>query len=102
MKLSNYVSVSGSATYFNTGSIDGVDADLNPMMMPLFDATNSGRSQLEVGLGLNFLVPSGSLKNLRIASEVKLPIYQKVEGIQMKNQVMATFGLQYAFGNHSH
>ncbi len=99
VKLSNSFSFSTSLSYFDTQKIDGVDADLNPMMMPLFNTINSGRSQLDLGFGTNFLVSKGSLKDLRIGAEIKIPAYQKVNGIQMKNTVMATFGLQYALGH---
>lgn len=96
IKVSDYISFSTSLSYFDTQEIDGVDADLNPMMMPLFNTENSGRSQLDVGIGTNFYVPKGSLKDLRIGAEIKIPAYQKVNGIQMKNTLMATFGIQYA------
>lgn len=99
IKASDYFSFSASLSYFDTQKIDGVDADLNPMMMPLFNTANSGRSQLDVSLGTNFLIPKGSLKNLRLAAEVKIPTYQKVNGIQMKNTLMATFGIQYTIGH---
>lgn len=99
IKVSDYFSFSTSLSYFNTQKINGVDADLNPMMMPLFNTDNSGRSQLDVGIGTNFFVPKGSLKNLRIGAEIKIPTYQKVNGIQMKNTLMATFGIQYAIGH---
>jgi len=99
IKVSDYFSFSTSLSYFNTQKIDGVDADLKPMMMPLFNTDNSGRSQLDVGIGTNFFVPKGSLKNLRIGAEIKIPAYQKVNGIQMKNTLMATFGVQYTIGH---
>lgn len=99
VKLSDYFSFSTSMSYFETQKIEGVDADLNPMMMPLFNTSNSGKSQFDVGLGLNFLIPKGRLKNLRLASEVKIPTYQKVNGVQMKNVFMVVFGIQYAMGH---
>ena len=98
-KVSDYFSFSTSLSYFDTQKIDGVDADLNPMMMPLFNTDNSGRSQLDVGIGTNFFVPKGSLKDLRIGAEIKIPAYQQVNGIQMKNTLMATFGIQYTIGH---
>lgn len=101
LKVSDQVSFSTSLSYFNTQEISGVDSDLNPMMMPLFNTMNSGRSQLDIGLGSNFSVTEGSLKNLRLSVEVKLPAYQKVNGVQMKNSLAATFGIQYALG-HKH
>ena len=99
IKVSDYFSFSTSLSYFDTQKIDGVDADLNPMMMPLFNTDNSGRSQLDVGIGTNFFVPKGSLKDLRIGAEIKIPAYQQVNGIQMKNTLMATFGIQYTIGH---
>jgi len=67
--------------------------------MTLFNTANSGRSQLDVGIGTNFFVPKESLKNLRIGAELKIPAYQNVNGIQMENTIMATFGIQYAIGH---
>ena len=99
IKVSDYFSFSTSLSYFDTQKIDGVDADLNPMMMPLFNTDNSGRNQLDVGIGTNFFVPKGSLKDLRIGAEIKIPAYQQVNGIQMKNTLMATFGIQYTIGH---
>lgn len=95
-KVSDYLSFSTSLTYKNVGKIDGADVDMNPMMMPLFNVQNSGRSQVELGIGSNFLIPSGSLKNLRFAVEVKSPLMQDVNGIQMKNKLIAILGVQYA------
>ena len=99
IKVSDYFSFSTSLSYYDTQKIDGVDADLNPMMMTLFNTANSGRSQLDVGIGTNFFVPKESLKNLRIGAELKIPAYQNVNGIQMENTIMATFGIQYAIGH---
>lgn len=99
IKVSDYFSFSTSLSYYDTQKIDGVDADLNPMMMPLFNTANSGRSQLDFGIGTNFFIPKGSLKDLRIGAEIKIPAYQKVNGIQMKNTLMATFGIQYTIGH---
>lgn len=100
IKVSDYLSFSTSLRYFDTQQIEGVDADLNPMMMPLFNTVNSGRSQLDVGLGANLFIPKGSLKDLRIGAEVSIPTYQEVNGIQMKNTLMATFGIQYTIGHN--
>lgn len=98
-KLSKNVSVSASASYMHIGSINGSDADLNPMMMPLFNSANSGRNQLDLGLGANYYVAEGAFKNLRFGAEFKLPVSQSVTGIQMKNQAVAVFGIQYAIGH---
>ena len=99
LKISNNLSLSTSLSYFESTAINGADADMNPMMMPLFNTSNSGRSQLDIGVGTNYLITNGSLKNLRFAVEVIIPAYQKANGIQMKNTLMGVIGLQYAIGH---
>ncbi len=97
VKVSELLSFSTSLSYFDVQEIDGADERLNPMMMPLFNSINSGRSQLDIGFGSNLYISKGSLKNLRFGAEVKLPLYQDVNGIQMKNKVLGVFGVQYSF-----
>ncbi len=99
IKANEYFSFSTSLSFFDMEDIEGADADLNPRIMPLFSTANSGRSQLDLGIGSNFLIPHGNLKNLRLAAEVKFPITQDVNGIQMKNEWGGTFGIQYALGH---
>ena len=73
IKVSDYFSFSTSLSYFDTQKIDGVDADLNPMMMPLFNTDNSGRSQLDVGIGTNFLFLYAYFTS-KLTNEIILPI----------------------------
>ncbi len=101
VKVSKLLSLSTSLNYSNLGKIQGSDQRMNPMMMPLFNTENSGRSQLDIGFGSNIYIFSGSLKNLRFGAEVKLPVYQDVNGIQMKNKLTGVFGVQYSFATHS-
>ena len=70
------------------------------MQMPLFSTVNSGRSQWDFGVGANVLFLKESLKNLRIAAEAKLPIAQDVNGVQMRNKIVLTFGVQYALAHN--
>lgn len=95
---SESISISTSLSYIDVQKIEGSDQDLNPMMMPLFDVVNSGRSQINAGIGANFYVLNGVFKSLRISAEVKLPVHQKVNGIQMKSRWMNTIGIQYTIG----
>ncbi len=78
------------------GSIDGRDMVItggNPMSDPL----NSGRKELNLGLGINLLGTSGLLKGHRLAFEVSQPIYQDLDGLQMKTDTVVTIGWQKAF-----
>ncbi|MEO1010435.1 MAG: transporter [Bacteroidota bacterium] len=79
------------------GEIEGVDPNLNPMMVITADTENSGGTFINSGLGLNTYVPNGTLKNLRVGLEFGLPLYQDLNGIQLKNRETLTLGLQYAF-----
>lgn len=99
-QASKSLSFSGSMRFTSFGSISGQDAELNPMMMPMFDTKNSGRTQLDMGLGSNYLISEGAFTNLRFAVEITWAVSQKVEGIQMKNKWCGMFGLQYAIGHH--
>lgn len=105
IKASEAISFSTSLSFMKLGDITGVDPEhamfVVANLAPLFNTNNSGRTQLDLGLGSNYLVTSGALKNLRLAVEFQLPIVQEVNGIQMKNEFMATFGVQYAFA-HRH
>jgi hypothetical protein len=99
-QASKSLSFSGSMRFTSFGSISGQDVAFNPMMMPMFDTKNSGRTQLNPGLGSNYLISEGAFKNLRFAVEIIWAVSQKVEGIQMKNTWCGMFGLQYALGHH--
>ncbi len=96
-KVTDYFSLSTSINYYDLEGIEGKDQTMNPMMMPLFNTQNSGKKQVDLGLGINFLVLKGAFRDLRLAAELKHPIYQKVEGVQMKTSSIATLGVQYSF-----
>ena len=103
----DFVSFSTRLKYTRTGSIQGAADDLTTPfvapngnniilanLMPVFNTENSGRSQLDLSFGSNLLIKPVS--GLRVGLEVGLPVYQDVNGIQMKNKVMGTIGVQYA------
>lgn len=77
--------------------IDGASASLNPMMVTTADTKNSGATFINSGFGLNYLVRNGGLKGLRFATEISTPLYQDLNGIQLKQNYNLTFGVQYAF-----
>ncbi len=77
--------------------IKGSSNLLNPMMITTSDTKNSGGTYVNTGFGLNYLVTNGGLKGLRFATECTTPIYQDLNGIQLKQNYNLTFGMQYAF-----
>lgn len=99
--FSKSVSASIRLNYNDVDSIEGADAAfMNPMMATVFDATNSGKQQLDLSVGANYAFLKGGLKGMRLEGEFGVPVYQNVEGIQMDSQYVFTLGLQYAFGGH--
>ncbi|WP_282162004.1 transporter [Ulvibacterium marinum] len=96
-KATDWLSFSLRLEGLLVGEIDGMDPNLNPMMVITADTDNSGGNCLNSGIGFNTYVPKGPLKNLRIGFEFAFPLYQDLNGIQLKNRETLTLGLQYAF-----
>ena len=95
--LADWVSVSGRVAYEHTGNISGADPELNPMLVPTADPLRQGGDRIDLAFGLNFLVPDGSLKGVRLAVEAVVPVYQKLDGPQMERDWGITAGIQKAF-----
>ncbi len=100
-KLNEAFSVSSRLNYTITERTKGYYSALNTedslMMSPTNNAMYSGGRRLDFLLGTNFIVPSGIMKGHRFALEGGVPLYQKVKGIQMRNNYNITFGWQKAF-----
>ena len=97
VRAADFISFSTRLKYTYTGGITGSHADVTTMMvgmMPLFDPNNSGRKQLDLNFGSNLVIKA--VDGLRVGLEVGLPVYQDVNGVQMKNTLAGTIGVQYA------
>jgi len=73
--------------------IKGQSPLLNPMMVNTAAVENSGGMYANIGFGLNFILPY----SIRMATEMVVPAYQKLNGIQLEQNYGWTMGLQYAF-----
>lgn len=96
VKAANWLSFSAKAEGLVVGEILGSNPDLNPVMVTTADTTNSGGTFLNAGLGFNAYISNGALKNVRFGFEVAIPVYQNLNGIQLKQKETLTFGLQYS------
>ena len=96
-KITDQLSVSIRLEGILVDEIDGESDLLNPMMVTTADTANSGGTYINYGFGLNYLITNGGLKGLRFATEIATPLYQDLNGIQLKQNYNLTFGLQYAF-----
>lgn len=97
MKASNWLSFSARLEGLIVGEIEGADPNLTPMMVITADTNNSGGTYINSGLGVNTYISKGTLKNLRFGAELGYPLYQDLNGIQLKNKETLTLGVQYSF-----
>lgn len=95
-KAGDNLSVSVRLQALLVDEIDGASPLLNPMMVTTADTINSGGTFINSGFGLNYMIRNGGLKGLRLAGEISTPLYQDLNGIQLKQNYNLTFGIQYA------
>lgn len=95
-KANDWLSFSFRVEGITVGEINGEDPGLNPIMVITADTNNSGGNYVNSALGFNVYAFKGALKNLRFGFEVATPIYQDLNGIQLKSKETITAGLQYA------
>ncbi len=77
--------------------IDGADPRLNPLLVPTADPNLRAGKRLSVGLGLNFMIPTGTLRGLGFSVEGIIPFYQDLDGPQLERDYTLMFGLRQAF-----
>ncbi len=79
--------------------VDGTDRDLTgPMFMaPPMDANLQAGERLDALVGVNFIVPSGTLKGNRLAAEFGIPLYERLDGPRLETDYRLTLGWQLAF-----
>jgi hypothetical protein len=93
--LSNSIRFDATAT----GAISGYDKEVAPYRTsdPMADVKNSGARRAAALAGLNVLIPKGVLKGNSFSVEYGLPVYQDVNGIQMRTTQYLYAGWQYSF-----
>lgn len=97
VKTFDWMSFSGRIEGAIIDKISGANPDLMPMMVTTANTENSGGTFLNAGLGLNTYVLKGAFKDLQLGAEYELPLYQDVNGVQLKQQEVVTLGLLYSF-----
>ncbi|MCG6938017.1 MAG: transporter [Gammaproteobacteria bacterium] len=96
-QLSKSASVSFRLEAMDWGNIDGADNKLQiPVsMVPTADPKLRAGTRVDALIGIN-VVPRG-LTSLRLAAEVGVPIYQKLDGPQLETDMVFVLGAQYTF-----
>ena len=91
--LNDAVSVFTRLDGFSVGNLHGNDPMLNAMMVPTANPEAQGGRKLKLALGGDYYFVDGFLAGQRIGIEVEKPLYQSLDGPQMKEQ--------WSFGLHT-
>ena len=100
--LNEWVAVNSGLNYTYTrklkGSQDNVGtAGPNGQSVTTAFNSNYGGERIEAIFGLNFYAPTGTLKGQRIAIDLRLPLWQDLNGYQLETDSIITIGWQMAF-----
>lgn len=90
-----WLSASGRFAWTKRGNIKGQDFTLDKTVTPLNDNKLQGGTTLEVGPGVNVLLPFWG--GQRLSVEALFPIYEDLDGPQLATDVTITAGWQWIF-----
>lgn len=79
------------------GDIDGADPDLNPLLVETADPDLRAGERVDLTLGFDFYVPEGKAKDLRIALEGGMPVYQSLDGPQLETDWFVRTAAQWTW-----
>lgn len=96
-KITEWIGPSLRMEWRQWGDIVGADPALNPMTNPAFDADKQAGRRLDLLAGLHLYADRGPAKGLRFDVEGGAPVYQNLNGPNLKLDWMITFGLSYVF-----
>jgi hypothetical protein len=78
-------------------NIDGRDDEIEVSMSPAADPKAQGGDRIDAGIGFNLYAPSGVLQGHRLAVDLATPIYQRLDGPQLRTKWLVSANWQYAF-----
>lgn len=104
-KLTDQLSISGRLAYQYSEKMRETQSDLsfNPPFAPsrrtvtTAFSENYGGQRVDAAIGLNYFFNEGSAAGNRIALEVMSPIFQDLNGLQLKTKLTTTLGWQYSW-----
>jgi len=94
--LNDYASLSLRIHGKIRDEIEGRDEELNPNMVPTARGNLSSRKNVKGFAGLNLYKPKGAFSSNRLAVEIGWPLYQYLDGPQLKSGYSFTIGWQFS------
>ena len=103
--LTDWFSLNGGLSYKYTGELDGDQQDVGqgpvgPMQLRSVTTAfeeNYGGERIELIGGFNTIIPKGWFKGHRLAADVRVPIWQDLNGYQLETDYVFTLGWQKAW-----
>ncbi|MEE3327264.1 MAG: hypothetical protein VX252_08020 [Myxococcota bacterium] len=94
-ELASWLSVSGRFAWQRTGNIHGEDRELDKSLSPLNNNMKQSGTLVQAGPGMNILLPI--FGGQRLSVEVLFPLYQDLDGPQLRSDMTLTAGWQWLF-----
>jgi len=79
------------------GNIDGADPALNPAVVPTADPNLRAGTRFDATIGLSLYEGAGRFEGNRLAIEYGVPVYQSLDGPQLKMDRLFNVSWQYVF-----
>jgi hypothetical protein len=101
--LTEWLGLSTGLSYQNTGRLKGPQKDVGtagPMGLRSVTTAfgdNYGGERVDAILGVNLLKPGGFLEGHRLAIDLRLPLWQDLNGFQLETDSVLTIGWQKSF-----
>lgn len=101
--LTEWLGLNGGLSYGYEGQLKGEQEDINLMAPGMRDSVttafgdNYGGERIVAILGLNLLKPHGFLEGHRLSVDLRLPLWQDLNGYQLETDSVLTIGWQKAF-----
>jgi len=95
--LNDWLSLSGRAALHNEGDIEGGYNAPHRLNSPPDFTRNYGGDRVDLGVGLNVVVPGGPLAGHRFGIEALAPVHQDLKGIQLERQLSIIAGWTFHY-----
>ena len=86
VSTTNWISLSSRSLLSRQENITGSNPDLNIGMSPSHRSDFRGHTRLDFAVSCNLTVPTGTFAGQRFAIEMQMPLYQNLNGIQLKSK----------------